>query len=209
MISIRLRITLSGVVLASVLSACAASATPLPADAPTPTPVPSTATEVSLPTATQPGPSFEPDAYRDEVAGYEFDHPASWFVGPVQQYSRGGVTAFTSWERPTDVLPGEAPPGETRLDATVQLWDPKGDLEAFVAQRMTAWDASGIGILSQEEWTLRDGRAARAFIVAGSDGAQGYLFFTTLGDDYLVLSGSGDLTLLAEIAHTVRPLTTP
>jgi hypothetical protein len=50
---------------------------------------------------------------------------------------------------------------------------------------------------------------AAAFIVAGSDGAQGYFFFTTLGDDYLVLSGSGDLALLAEIAHTVRPLTTP
>ena len=26
------------------------------------------------------------------------------------------------------------------------------------------------------------------------------------GKDYLVLSGSGDLALLAEIAHTVRPL---
>jgi hypothetical protein len=56
---------------------------------------------------------------------------------------------------------------------------------------------------------LSDGRPARAFVVAGSDGAQGYFFFTTLGDNYLVLSGSGDLDLLAEIARTVRPLTAP
>jgi hypothetical protein len=170
------------------------------------------ATEPPLqePTATVPaGPSFEAVTYRDETSGFEFDYPAGWFVGPVEQQSRGGIIAFTSWERPTDVFPDETPPGETRFDVTVQLWDPKGDLPAFVEQRMTAWDASGIGIQSQDEWTLSDGRPARAFIVAGPDGAQGYFFFTTIGEDYLVLSGSGDLALLAEIAHTVRPLTAP
>jgi hypothetical protein len=103
-------------------------------------------------------------------------------------------------------LPGETPPGETRLDATVQLWEPTGDLEAFLAQRRGAWDASGITIISQGTWTLSDGRAAVDFVVEGSDGAQAYFFFTTIGDKYLVLSGSGDLDLLAGIAHTVRPL---
>jgi hypothetical protein len=157
------------------------------------------------PTATI-GPSFEATTYRDEVSGYEFQHPAGWFVGPVEQYSRGGITAFTSWERPTDVLPDATPPGQTRIDATVQLWDPKGDLEAFVQQRLGAWEASGIAVAPQEDWTLSDGRAARAFILTGSDGAQSYVFLTTLGDSYLVLGGEGDLTLLAEIAHTVRPI---
>jgi hypothetical protein len=159
------------------------------------------------PTPTVPaGPSFEATIYRDETSGFEFDYPAGWYVGPIEQYSRGGITAFTSWERPTDVLPDETPAGETRMDAVVQLWDPKGDLGAFVAQRMIAWDASGIAVLSQEEWTLSDGRAAQSFVVAGADGAQAYFFFTTIGENYLVLSGSGDLLLLAEIAHTVRPL---
>jgi hypothetical protein len=155
---------------------------------------------------TPPGPSFEAATYRNETSGFELDYPAGWVVGPDQQYSRGGITPFTSWERPTDVLPGENPPGETRFDATVQLWDPKGDLPAFLEQRRMAWDGSGIVVLSQEEWSLSDGRPVRAFVVAGSDGAQAYFFFTTIGDDYLVLSGSGDLALLAEIAHTVRPL---
>jgi hypothetical protein len=162
------------------------------------------------PTATVPaGPAFEATTYRNETSAFEFDYPAGWFVGPVEQYSRGGITAFTSWERPTDVLPGETPPGETRFDATVQLWDPQNDLEAFIAQRRMAWDASSIVVQSEEEWVLSDGRPARAFVVAGADGIEAYFFFTTIGDDYLVLSGSGDLALLAEIAHTVRPLTAP
>ena len=90
------------------------------------------------------------------------------------------------------------------MDATVQLWDPKGDLEAFIVQRQTAWQASGIAVLDERRWSLEDGRTAVSFVVEGSDGAQGYFFFTTVGDDHLVLSGSGDLALLAEIAGTVR-----
>lgn len=204
----RFRIALAVVLAAATLAACAGPRAETPASLPTQTYAPPvTEPPAAEPTATVPaGPTFEATTYRNETSGFEFDYPAGWTVGPDEQYSRGGITAFTSWERPTDVLPGEAPPGETRFDATVQVWDPKGDLEAFVAQRMLAWDASGIAVQSQEEWLLSDGRPARAFIVAGSDGAEAYFFLTTIGDDYLVLSGSGDLALLAEIAHTVRPL---
>jgi hypothetical protein len=149
--------------------------------------------------------SFEAATYRNVSAGFEFDYPAGWAVGPDEQYSRGGITAFSSWARPTDAFPGATPPGETRLDVTVQLWDPKGDLKAFLDQRQSAWDGSGISVISQERWNLADGREAAAFVVQGSDGAQGFFFFTTIGDRYLVLSGDGTLALLAEIAHTVRP----
>jgi hypothetical protein len=164
----------------------------VPAAAPTPTGTPRSST------------SFESAIYRNAAAGFEFDYPATWFVGPSEQHSRGGITAFTSWQRPTDVFPNETPPGETRMDVTVQLWDPTGDLDAFLGQRHSAWDASGIAVISEERWTLEDDRAAAAFVVEGPDGAQAYFFFTTIGDRYLVLSGDGDLALLAEIAHTVR-----
>ncbi len=192
--------------LAVILAGCAPSGVPGPTSEPATEPV---ATEIPIAeaTATLPaGPAFEAATYQDALAGFEFDYPTGWVVGPVEQYDRGGITTFTSWDRPADILPGETPAGETRVDATVQLWDPKGDLEAFLGQRMTAWDASSIQVLSQEDWALLDGRPARAFVVAGPDGAQAYFFFTTIGDKYLVLSGSGDLALLAEIAHTVRPL---
>jgi hypothetical protein len=213
MTSYHFRIALPVILAAAALSACAGPSAETPAPLPTETLAPP-ATEPSAteppaeePTATVPaGPSFEATTYRNETSGFEFDYPAGWYVGPDQQYSRGGITPFTSWERPTDVLPDQNPPGETRFDATVQLWDPKGDLEAFVAQRMMAWEASGIVVTSEESWTLSDGRPARGFVVTATDGAQAYFFFTTIGEDYLVLSGSGDLALLAEIAHTVRPL---
>jgi hypothetical protein len=170
-----------------------------PSEAPTPTPLPE-------PTATvAPALSFEPATYTDPAARFEFDYPASWVVGPNEQQSRGAITPFTSWSRPTDAFPGETPPGETRFDLTVQLWDPKGDLPAFLEQRRGAWDASGIRVVSEEDSTLSDGRPAASFVVEGSDGVRAFFFFTTAGQDYLVLSGDGNVDLLAEIARTVRP----
>jgi hypothetical protein len=167
--------------------------------------IPSAATSAPAATA-QPTASFEAATYRDASAAFEFAYPVSWTVGPVEQHSRGGITAFSSWSRPTDVLPGPTPAGETRMDATVQLWEPTNDLAAFLGQREAAWDGSGITIVTEERWVLSDGRPAAAFVVEGSDGSQGFFFFTTLNDKYLVLSGEGDLALLAEIARTVRPI---
>jgi hypothetical protein len=121
----------------------------------------------------QPTTSFEATTYRDPSSGFEFDYPAGWIVGPVEQYSRGGITAFTSWSRPADVLPGMTPAGETRLDATVQLWEPKNDFDAFLAQREGAWDGSGITVETEERWVLSDGRPAAAFVVQGHPTATG------------------------------------
>src|SRR3990170_202273 len=208
--SVRLTI---GVALFGLMTACSGAAAPtlgpadiqatanvlLTASSPAPTATPPEPTAV-------PGPSFEAATYRDPSAGFEFDYPSSWTVGPVEQYSRGGITAFTSWSRSTDIFPNETPPGETRMDATVQLWDPTGDLNAFVAQRRPAWDASGISVLAEESLTLSDGRPAAEFVVQGADGPQALFFFTTISDKYLVLSGVGDLALLAEVARTVRSI---
>lgn len=194
-----------------MLAGCASPTSIIPTEIPSQPAVASATAQPPLPTEPSPteapAPSFEPATYQDDIAGFAFDYPAHWIVGPSQQQSRGGFTAFTSWMRPADILPDETPPGETRMDATVQLWDPKGDLEAFIAQRQTAWEASGVAVLDEKRWSLEDGGTAASFVVEGSDGAQGYFFFTTVDDDYLVLSGSGDLALLAEIAGTVRRTT--
>jgi hypothetical protein len=205
----------AAVVLAAALAGCAVASAPTVVEIDTQATVSMILTEAAPtaapavtsapPTATPPL-SFDPVLYQNASAGFEFDHPSLWAVGPDQQQSRGGITAFTSWSRPTDTFPNETPPGETRFDVTVQLWDPTGDLEAFLGQRHSAWDASGIAVLSEDRWTLDDGREAVAFVVEGADGTQSYFFFTTIGDKYLVLSGGGDLGLLAEIAHTVRPI---
>ncbi|MGD8813199.1 MAG: hypothetical protein PVI78_01840 [Anaerolineales bacterium] len=188
-----------------LLAACGTSTPAIPTATETVSPMnlAPTATATIEPSPTQ-GLSYQFTVYRDEVAGFEFDYPASWTVGPSEQYSRGGITVFSSWSRPNDVLPDETPPGETRLDVTVQLWDPVDDLDAFVAQRRLSWETSIITVISQETWVLAGDRSAEVFVVESGDGNQTFYLFATLVDKYLVLSGGGDLTLLAEIAATLR-----
>jgi len=188
-----------GVVL---LTACVAAeeataipvASPSPVVLPTQTAVPPTPIPTDLPTPTTQPLSFVAATYRDEAAGFELDYPAEWGKPfSMGGGDRGSIMQFRVSE-------------EAQLDVVVLLWDPKGDLGAFLANHHVAWDTSGINVISEEATTLADGRSAARIVVQGSDGARGFFFFTTLGDRYLQLSGGGDLELLAEISRTVRPL---
>lgn len=179
---------------------------PLPPEA-TQEVVVSESTGTPLPTETPvPQPAFEATTYRDEEAGFEFDYPIGWAFDPGEHQARGYYIQFYSWDwqpgEPIDSLSS----GETVLSVTVQLWDPKNDLEAFINQRELAWDSSGISILDEERLTLAGDRPAAQYIVQGVDGSQAFFLLTTNGEDYLVLSGNGDLSLLAEIAQTLRPI---
>ena len=137
--------------------------------------------------------SFEAATYTDAEAGYAFDYPATWTPDEEVFGDRGSGVQFNDNDH-------------TRLAAIVTLWDPKGDLDAFIEQRQIAWSASGMTIASEDAWTLSDGREAHAFVVESSEaGIFSYFMFTTLGDDYLAFSGGGDIDLIAEIARTVRP----
>lgn len=97
------------------------------------------------------------------------------------------------------------PEGATRVSATVYQWDPKNDLAAYVAQRKTAWEASGFTILEEEELILEQGLPARQFTLQTPEAVAVFLI-TTLGDQYLVLGGEGDLELVKEIVQRVRPI---
>jgi len=89
---------------------------------------------------------------------------------------------------------------------TVQLWDPKNDLQTFTDQRKLAWDSSGISILSEERLLLSGDLPAAQFTVQGTDGVQAYFLLTKIGEQYLVFSGSVDLNQLAESTRTVRTI---
>jgi hypothetical protein len=164
-------------------------------------------TALPAPTETPvPSPAFEAVTYRDETAGFEFDYPAGWAIDAGEEYSRGSNVQFFSWDwKPGDPI-DPLLPGRTVLSVTLQDWDPKNDLEAFIDQRKLAWDSSGISIITEERPLLSGDRPAAQYTVQGVDGAQAYFLFTTLGEQYLSFSGSGELALLAEIAHTLRPL---
>jgi hypothetical protein len=161
-----------------------------------PTPITSPVPELFFPKAT----------YQDTNNNFEFDYPANWTFDNGEQHSRGYYVQFYSWDWQPGEIVGTTPAGETILSVTVNYWDPKNDLQAFVDQRKLAWDSSGFSIISEERVTLDDERLAAQFTVKSIEGSQSYYLFTTIGEQYLTFSGSGDLGLLIDIAHTMRPI---
>lgn len=179
-----------------------------PTIAPTmaPTPEPPTPTATSEPSAA-PGAaatqlSFTPATYTDERAGFVLDYPATWTVDPSSQVGvRGGQALLLSPGTTLETLAD----GGTRVSITTYVWDPKNDLDAYVAQRKVAWAASGFAITREEKWSLADGRTAYVFVVKTPEQPT-FTLLTTSGQDYLQIGGDGDSALVEEIAHTLRPL---
>lgn len=175
--------------------------TPEPASPVPPTPVAAEVPTVA-PAPEQPQLSFTPATYVDERAGFAFDYPVEWTLDPGSQVgARGGYALLTSPGTTAETLAD----GGARVSISTYLWDPKGDIDAYIAQRKIAWDASGFAIVSEDSWPLADGRDARIFIV-NTPVQPLYNIFTTIGDDYLQLGMEGDMALAAEIAHTLRPV---
>lgn len=146
--------------------------------------------------------SFAPATYADESAGFALDYPAEWTLDPSRQVGvRGGQALLLSPGATIDTLAE----GGSRISIVTYLWDPKNDLDAFVAQRKTAWEASGFAVNREEQWQLADGRAVYGFVVQMPE-APNFTLFTTVGEDYLQIAGEGDLALVEEILRTLRPL---
>ncbi|MEJ2571618.1 MAG: hypothetical protein P8Y98_13880 [Anaerolineales bacterium] len=165
-------------------------------------------TEAILPTedVESPNVSFDAVTYRDDSAGFMLDYPAAWTAdAPQAGGDRGYFAQITSWPRNPGELPEFVPEGGTILSITVLLWDPKNDLDAFITTRKEGWAASGYEIIDEQESNLAGNW--RAFRYEIQTPVETTLFlFTTIGDRYLVLSGSGDLDLLSEIVGTLRPI---
>jgi len=185
-----------------------AAPTMLPTIAPTtaPTPEPPTPAATSEPTAAPVAEarplSFTPATYTDARAGFELDYPATWTLDPSSQIGvRGGQALLLSPGTTAETVAS----GGTRVSITTYLWDPKNDLDAYVAQRKVAWAASGFAITREEQWPLADGRTAYVFVVQTPEQPT-FTLLTTIGQDYLQIGGDGDAALVEEIAHTLRPL---
>ncbi len=152
--------------------------------------------------------SFEPTTFRDETAGFEFDYPNTWILNNLGQVGiRGSTIQLTSWPPETDEASNETPNGSSRIDVTLYTWDPKNDLAAYLSTRKQAWEASGMSIQSEETLEIAEDHPAALFKVLTPDQTDTALFLiTTAGEKYLVLSGMGNLEMLGEIMHTVRPV---
>ena len=79
------------------------------------------------------------------------------------------------------------------------IWKP------YVAHQKTAWEASGFAILEEEQSTRELGLQVEQFVVQSPEKETVFLI-TALKDQYLVLSGEGDLELVKEIVNRVRPI---
>ncbi len=207
---------LPALILIVLLTACSPALTPQTGQTPPPAPM-TEPTSVPLDTGMPVPPSDGEPAtavpemivadtlfHTDETYAYTFDYPVEWMLDPVTFGARApGGYQLTSWPHEPGMV-SEVPAGGTIMNILVQLWDPKADLPAFIAQRKADWDASGIEIVSEADVTLASGQPAKEFVTVASDGSSGYFLFSVIGEDYLVVSGNGDIELIRLVARSLR-----
>ena len=179
------------------------------APAPTETSIPAIPSDTAsapteaAPNSKLPAASFEAQPYINETAGFALDIPAGWTVNEMVIGDRGSQVQFLS--SPELAEAATVPAGATRVNATIYQWDPKNDLAAFVANQKSAWESSGFTILEEEQRVLELGLPVVQFVLQTPE-AQTVFLIAALGDQYLVLSGEGDLELAKEIVGRVRPI---
>ena len=200
------RITLVLFILALSLAACAAPATSLPTPVENTMPVPGVAVTEAVvePQGKLPAPSFESQTYINEAVGFAIEYPASWTVNETALGDRGSQTQLLSTPEIAELQ--TLPAGATRVTIVINQWEPKNDLAAFVDVRRTAWESSGFTILDEEPLTLDLGLAAIRFTVQTADGTTVLFQFAAVGDQYISISGEGDLPLVEEIMMYLRPV---
>ena len=203
-------ITLILTLLMLMTAACAPVATPAPLDSVT---VPATdePSAASAPTEAPvnpklPAASFESQTYINEEIGFALDYPVGWTVTETVVSERGKQIQFLSAPELADV--SILPENTARLTANVYQWEPKNDLAAYVATRKTAWESSGFTIVEELPLLLDLGLNAVQFELKTPD-SSAVVLITALGDQYLVLTGEGNLQLVKEIVQRLRPISVP
>jgi hypothetical protein len=198
------------VILIFALATCSAPQpeSPAPTALPPQTEIPPTATalpptETALPQGKLPAAPFDAQVYVNEEAGFALDYPTGWTVNETVVGPRGTQIQFLS--NPNLAEAATIPEGETRLSAVIYQWDPKNDLPAYVQHMKDAWTGSGFTILDEQELTLELGLPAVLFTVQTPD-AQVVFLVTALKDQYLVISGEGNLDLVKQIVQRLRPI---
>ena len=186
---------------------CAPTATAMPVDSVI-SPSTAAAADTLVPTEPPvnpklPAASFESQTYINEEVGFALDYPVGWTVTETVVGDRGKQIQFLSAPELADmaILPENA----ARLNATVYQWDPKNDLAAYVATRKTAWESSGFTIVEELPLVLDLGLNAVQFELKTPD-SSAVVLITALGDQYLVLTGEGNLPLVKEIVQRLRPI---
>ena len=147
--------------------------------------------------------SFIAAEYLEESAGIIIRYPEDWSISPREQIGERGAQAALLSAGSTLEQVAE---GGSRIIITTYTWDPKNDLAAYVNQRRLAWEASGFEILSEESFSLAEGRVVQFFRVKTGEGGEVFFAFTNAGEDYLQVFGDGNLELCEEIIRSMKPV---
>jgi len=192
------------------LAACSAPATPTSS-----TEAPSVSVENNMPVPDEVvtetvvegkirAPSFESQTYINESVGFALEYPAQWTVTEAVVGDRGTETLLLSTPEIADQA--TVPPGATRVAIQVNQWDPKNALAEYVDTRKAAWESSGFTVVNEEHVTLDLGLAAVRFSVQSPDGIPVEYLIAAIGDQYVTISGEGDLELVKEMMRYLRPI---
>lgn len=196
--------------LAFGLAACGSRVTPPLATEPVSVlmennmPVPGVNVTEAVVEGKMPAPSFEAQTYINGATGFALDYPSHWAAKETLVGERGVEIVLLSAPEIADLE--TLPPGATRVAINVNQWDPKDDLAAFVDARKMAWDSSGFTIVEEEPLTLDLGLAAVRYTVQSPDGVPVEFLFAAINDQYVTLSGEGDLDLVKEMMQYLRPI---
>lgn len=220
---------MKGFLLAAILLVLAVTAMACSTPTAIPTTVVPTVSQPTLAVATEPAPTLqvatitpqavpptslpevnlgETKTYRDSVAGFEFEYPASWNMTPTaDEVKKTAIiysTTFFSWE--PSVNAEGIPEGGTKIDVGVYnkgAASPEAALEA----RKQEFANSGLDqtILSEEPVTLPSGLKATRLQVKDRFG-ESLELITAINGNLILFGGVGDYELLDAIGRTLRPL---
>jgi hypothetical protein len=173
-------------------------------------------TQTAAPQVTLPQPeptnTMQPDTsdipldgiYQDPELGYGFNYPDNWKIAYQETQSRGGYLQFARNDFEVDPNAGGLPAEEILLQVAVYNWDPKGNLEAYLEQRLFAWENSGIAVSEEKRWEWGDGVPAVLFQIEGIEGDVAFVILTVVEDRYLEISTSTEYDVLSALGSTLR-----
>jgi len=206
-----LLLTVTGCVPALVVSVSSETSTALP-DATTPAPT----EEQTGPTEEQTGPAEVPNfagefqTYRDDLAGFEMDFPAEWYLQDDTLQGAKDSVAYTvslvTWDPHAPMPPSKdlnsLPEGATKIDITVFNQGPETLADA-VDQMKTQDTGASVTFTKEESWVLQDGQEAVYLEAEGAFGVTGTMI-TLVNGKTVYVSSYGDWSLFKAIAMSLR-----
>ncbi len=198
--------------------ATAVTAVPTTAtDAESPLPRPTSATDAQSPlpspteavTPTPTAPVFEMETFRDEVAGFEIDHPIGWTIlDPAAEVKANAFiysVTLQSWP-PEEPGTQGIPEGGSKMDISITK-DGADTVEAALeTYRQTQAQAEmPVEVLAEETLELASGLTGARFELKTAQGETNHTFVTSLNGHLVILSGLGDAAVFDAMVATLRP----